>query len=69
VTARRCTMPTAALRSCARPAAYIYTLGGFTVAAYCAQHDRAGGHFRMLRPRPWEYDCKYRAADGGKVSS
>ena len=71
--APRCTMPTASLGTCKRPAAYRYTREGFaglevTVAAYCAQHDRAGGHSRMLRPRPWEYDRKTRVADGGRES-
>jgi len=65
MTRERCTMPTATLRTCSRAAAYRYTREGFaglqvTVAAYCAQHDRASGHARMLRPCPWEYDRKER---------
>ncbi len=54
----RCTMPTSGLRSCQRTARYIYELSETSpriVAGYCAQHYRAGGHARMLRPRPWEY--------------
>lgn len=59
----RCTMPTASLRPCSRPARYAYWRGEGTsespvreIATYCAQHYRAGGHSRILRPRAWEYD-------------
>lgn len=51
-----CTMPTAHLGHCSRPGRYRY-IGhdGRTVAFLCAQHERSGGHSRILRPRPWEY--------------
>lgn len=59
-----CTMPTSSLRLCSRPARYRYVREhkgtsanpDVTVAAYCAQHNRAGGHARMLRPAAWEFD-------------
>lgn len=55
-----CTMPTSTLRLCTRPARYAYVAEGYrpngsVVAAYCAQHARAGGHARILRPAPWEF--------------
>lgn len=53
--ADRCDMPTASLRACQHPARYAYRVDGQTVRQLCAQHYRAGGHARMLRPRPWEY--------------
>jgi len=67
MTADRCTMPTASLRLCTRPARYEYILDregtsdtpDILVAAYCAQHYRASGHSRMLRPRVWEYHRVY----------
>lgn len=54
-----CTMPTTSLAMCTRKPRYLYKdADGDVVAALCAQHDRAGGHARMLRPRPWEYATK-----------
>jgi hypothetical protein len=60
----RCGMPTVLLGMCSRPARFDYIRNGagtssdpdLIVASYCAQHHAAGGHSRMLRPRPWEYD-------------
>ena len=60
----RCTMPTASLRACKRPAFVRYTLAGRTLAQYCAQHDRAKtGHAAILRPAPWEYDSRALISD------
>jgi hypothetical protein len=77
MTADRCTMPTARLTTCRKPATYRYvrdartrgfqTLPPKTVASYCAQHDRATNHSALLRVRPWEYDRKVRIADGGRI--
>lgn len=61
-----CTMPTGSLRICSRAARYLYCVErdgtssrpDVSVAAYCAQHDRAEGHSRMLRVRSWEYDYR-----------
>lgn len=63
----RCTMPTGSLRMCQRPARYEYILDGDgtsanpdrIVAAYCAQHKRAGGHSALLRPWPNQYSRIY----------
>lgn len=60
-----CSMPTATLRLCSRPAVLFYRRDGRTVAQYCAQHDRARtGHAAMLRPRPWEYSYHGRNPQG-----
>lgn len=66
----RCTMPTNNLRTCTRDARYLYLRDTATpalVAAYCSQHYRAGGHARMLRPRPWEYSRVWDSAAGMHV--
>ena len=64
----KCTMPTGNLRQCSREARYLYLVGegtsenpARTRAAYCAQHDRAGGASAILRVRPWEYEVKHDA--------
>lgn len=51
-------MPTAKARQCKRPATVHYELRRQCVKHYCAQHDTAGGHSRLLRIRPWEYDAR-----------
>jgi hypothetical protein len=60
---------------CKRPAVYRYVREhsgttidpDITVAAYCAQHDRATNHAALLRVAPWEYNRKVRIADGGRI--
>lgn len=66
----RCDMPTGSLRMCSRPARYIYLRAdGSAVKGYCSQHYRAGGHSRMLRPRPWEFARVWDAAARTNVRS
>jgi hypothetical protein len=67
----RCSMPTSTLSLCSRPARFQYIRevaeSSMIVAAVCAQHYRAGGHSRMLRPWSWEYDRVWDAAAGFNV--
>lgn len=58
-----CDMPNRNLTNCKRPGRYVYIRGGRILVAYCALHDRARGS-AILRPRPWEYDCKHDRATG-----
>lgn len=71
----KCGMPTSSLGMCSREARYEYIRdnAGTTerpdviVLAVCAQHYRAKGHARMLRPALWEYDRVYDRAAGFNV--